>query len=472
MGDYVHLFADETERTQYERSAQYNEPYISATDDTFDAEYNKRQDKYYGVKYTDLENNMHDFTYVEYDAEIEYLESTGTQYINTGFKPNQDTRIIAIMKCVTSNDYGRLFGAGTYSTKNSIMIDYEKGATGNLCIKYGTATAWTKVTSITGDYNIHTYDYNKNIVYRDSVKVSQATYAAFQCTSNLGIFTYINGNNVGQSTEFFKGRCYGFKIYDNNVLAMDLIPVRVGNTGYMYDKVSCQLLGNSGSGNFVIGQDKYDAEIQYLESTSTQYINLNYYACGTDIVEVRVKSTTNNWNWYAGNGTNVTNYPLWNPFFGMQDSGNYKFWGTYVSTNTNDKYYTYFYNQSAGNNAYPGFTPTLTSSTVMNWYTYKFDQKTIYRNGSKMTGTNNGTVNDTILNKHTIYLFSSNEPAVQHKGTSKLQIAWFKLSDKNNVLKFDMIPVRVGQIGYMYDRVSGQLFGNDGTGQFVLGPDV
>jgi hypothetical protein len=98
MGDYVHLFANETERTQYERSAQYNEPYISATDDTFDAEYNKRQDKYYGVKYTDLENNMHDFTYVEYDAEIEYLESTGTQYINTGFKPNQDTRIIAIMR--------------------------------------------------------------------------------------------------------------------------------------------------------------------------------------------------------------------------------------------------------------------------------------------------------------------------------------------------------------------------------------
>jgi hypothetical protein len=84
MGDYIHLFADETERTQYERSAQYNEPYISATDDTFDAEYNKRQDKHYGVKYTDLENNMHDFTYVEYDAEIEYLQSTGTQWIDTG----------------------------------------------------------------------------------------------------------------------------------------------------------------------------------------------------------------------------------------------------------------------------------------------------------------------------------------------------------------------------------------------------
>ena len=212
-------------------------------------------------------------------------------------------------------------------------------------------------------------------------------------------------------------------------------------------------------------------EIEYLESTGTQYINLNYYARGTDIVEVRVKSTTNNWNWYAGNGTNVTNYPLWNPIFGMQVSGTYKFWGTYVSTNTTDKYYMYFYNQSAGSAAYSGFTPTLTSSTVKDWFTYKYNQKKVYRNDTQLTGTNNGTINDTILSQKSIYLFSSNEDTA-HKGTSKIQIAWFKLSDKNNNLVFNLIPVRKGTTGYMYDKVSGQLFGNSGTGDFVLGPDV
>ena len=36
----------------------------------------------------------------------------------------------------------------------------------------------------------------------------------------------------------------------------------------------------------------------------------------------------------------------------------------------------------------------------------------------------------------------------------------------------DLIPVRVGTVGYMYDRVSGQLFGNSGTGDFILGPDI
>ena len=42
----------------------------------------------------------------------------------------------------------------------------------------------------------------------------------------------------------------------------------------------------------------------------------------------------------------------------------------------------------------------------------------------------------------------------------------------NNEIIYDAIPVRIGRIGYMYDRVSGELFGNMGTGEFILGPDV
>jgi len=36
----------------------------------------------------------------------------------------------------------------------------------------------------------------------------------------------------------------------------------------------------------------------------------------------------------------------------------------------------------------------------------------------------------------------------------------------------DLIPVRVGQVGYMYDKISNKLFGNSGTGSFILGPDL
>ena len=47
-----------------------------------------------------------------------------------------------------------------------------------------------------------------------------------------------------------------------------------------------------------------------------------------------------------------------------------------------------------------------------------------------------------------------------------------KIKDAEYNILRDFIPVRVGNVGYMYDKVSGQLFGNSGTGSFILGPDT
>lgn len=53
----------------------------------------------------------------------------------------------------------------------------------------------------------------------------------------------------------FGGNIYSCKMWLNGVLVRDYIPVRVGTTGYMYDRVSCSLFGNAGSGSFVVGPD-------------------------------------------------------------------------------------------------------------------------------------------------------------------------------------------------------------------------
>lgn len=47
-----------------------------------------------------------------------------------------------------------------------------------------------------------------------------------------------------------------------------------------------------------------------------------------------------------------------------------------------------------------------------------------------------------------------------------------RLYDSSSILVRDFIPMRVGTVGYMLDLVSGKLFENKGTGNFVLGPDV
>lgn len=56
-------------------------------------------------------------------------------------------------------------------------------------------------------------------------------------------------------------------------------------------------------------------------------------------------------------------------------------------------------------------------------------------------------------------------------GAAPLRLYYAKIRDANNVMVRDFIPVRVGQVGYLYDRVSGQLFGKYGTGDFIVGPD-
>ena len=48
---------------------------------------------------------------------------------------------------------------------------------------------------------------------------------------------------------------------------------------------------------------------------------------------------------------------------------------------------------------------------------------------------------------------------------------FFKVTTNNNVV-FDLIPVRKNGVGYMYDKVSGTLFGNAGSGAFTYGNDV
>ena len=74
----------------------------------------------------------------------------------------------------------------------------------------------------------------------------------FTTTHNLYMFAF---GRKGSPIIFGKSRIAYCKVYDNGTLLRDFIPVRVGNVGYMYDKVSGQLFGNSGTGSFILGPD-------------------------------------------------------------------------------------------------------------------------------------------------------------------------------------------------------------------------
>lgn len=51
----------------------------------------------------------------------------------------------------------------------------------------------------------------------------------------------------------FRFRIFSFKIYEDDVLVRNYIPVRIGEKGYLVDTLSNELFGNLGTGEFILG---------------------------------------------------------------------------------------------------------------------------------------------------------------------------------------------------------------------------
>lgn len=173
-----------------------------------------------------------------YDAEIEYLESTGTQYINTGILSTN-------AKIDISFKFNKVSG------RSQILINCER-----------TTVGWF---GLSGNGKIALNGQGFNINYSDkhdfTLEYKNGTIKATDEFGNSKQLAGVVNTNftllavVGKSYPSY-ANLYYTKIYDNDTLVRDFVPVRVGNIGYMYDKVSGKLFGNAGTGNFILGPDK------------------------------------------------------------------------------------------------------------------------------------------------------------------------------------------------------------------------
>ena len=115
------------------------------------------------------------------------------------------------------------------------------------------------------------------------------------------------------------------------------------------------------------------------------------------------------------------------------------------------------------------YTPAIAISDPTSPHIYRLDRGSLFVDGVlKYTF---GTAGVPFSTPTPIWIFAGyNYPYRQVSAVRYCKI-W-----QDAVLVRDFIPVRVGSgssaVGYMYDRVSGQLFGNAGTGAFVIGPDA
>ena len=182
---------------------------------------------------------------------VEYIESSGTQWIDTGYKPNNNTRIIAE---VSTSSYGNaaFFGAGNTEYSQAICSYIERS--GKLFRGFHNDRAsYSANAPLNTKYEI---ELSKSGFFYNGNKLGSITSSSF----NVNYSLYILDFNVGGKNKNVRNnkiRLYSFKIYEENELIQNLIPCynKVDGEVGMYDIVSDSFFENKGTGTFEKGED-------------------------------------------------------------------------------------------------------------------------------------------------------------------------------------------------------------------------
>lgn len=200
-----------------------------------------------------------------YDAEVEYLETTGIQYIDTGIAQtsrNFEYTLKIQWTGSTNSQFETFFG---YMIDGAII---PRSGFHKYTGKWMFGTNTTRQTNVNVDSSTHTIcvkgdaSAQKEMLYIDGSLIDTATTTSNGISQNLITFFLGTRNRNGSidnpcSAKFFSLR---YRVYSNSTHSVileewDFIPVRIGQVGYLYDRISGQLFGNVGTGSFTLGPD-------------------------------------------------------------------------------------------------------------------------------------------------------------------------------------------------------------------------
>jgi len=192
-----------------------------------------------------------------YDAEVEYLMTDGSAYIDTGIQGKCAFEIVGGIKRSLTVAAG-LFGYRASTTSNNqCLIWYGDGHSnsGKLRFDFGSGTT-AKVQNMTSASvaNDTLLKYNLASLSAGSQTITPQLNSQEPTTGNL----YLLGLNTNGALSLNQDGTYvkSAKIGKGGLTVRDYIPVRVGTVGYLYDKISGQLFGNANNtGAFTLGSD-------------------------------------------------------------------------------------------------------------------------------------------------------------------------------------------------------------------------
>ena len=375
-------------------------------------------------------------------TELAYIQSSGTQYIDTGVKANTQTRVQAKMRYAVApsgSAWAALFGSRNGSGNQEYWVYYRPDDSA-FSLKYGNDTSNYTVPGSPEELNNFSVNGNTLSVNGQSVT---ANLDALESKNSFYIFAV---NNSGSLQYASKSALYQFTVYSKSERVRDFVPcTNPSGTVGLYDLINGEFYGNAGTGDFIAGPEPVElpdgyTQVEYIESSGTQYIDTGIpvssnlgVVCECDLAP-KIS-------------------PAW--LFGSRE-------GTYVNTfnfvTVNGEYRSDYGNENVG-------TPFSISAGT------RFSLSKIGP-VTKVDGVVMDTEStQTFASATPLYIFANNNNGeVQGRCTAKL--FYLQMLEGGKLLR-DFIPCvdPDGSVG-LYDAVEGGFYGNSGTGAFTAGPDV
>lgn len=292
----------------------------------------------------------------------------------------------------------------------------------------------------------HPWDDEYTLMLQNGVMTNVARYTIMATASNTTLYGFSSVVDEGMSFYHILSANAGYKL--------DSVAISMGDddiTGTAYDSTTGQISIASVTGNVSIVVEAsalpYDAEVNHLQSDGTAYINLGKTLnSDTDVIDIDfrpvVASTRTNGIFGARNGAENNNFSaLMSPSSTIVVSVNNGSYRTYRIASENSAVNVRCVVHAEKNNRFIKYDGVQVASSTASSQSFT-------------------TVSDAQLFK-----------TGGESGLIPFILYSFQWRRNGNLL-FDLIPVRKNGVGYLYDRVSGELFGNAaGSGSFSYGDD-
>ena len=382
-------------------------------------------------------------------TQVEYIQGTGTQYIDIGSKMYNDSEIELCFSFDVIQQDCSIFGSRLSGTTNNfeiastsnfpLYLDFGNYNTSR--VTYNNAVINAKYICTISKSLRAIYDENRTLLARNTTLISADNVTP----SNARIFDTVGGF----STNKLKGKVYYCKLWENGVLVRNMIPCKnPSNVAGLYDTVNGVFYTNAGTGTFNVGSvlPTGYTQVEYLESTGTQYIDTGFKPTGNTKVKIKVQLPTQ---------TNVQQ-----GIFGVRPGDTGRF-GVFTGTRVDALRVNYNIGGALG-----GSTTAIPNFNATNVNEIEVSNKLIV-NDVLVSEVNKTSFQSSV----NLYLFTNN-----NNGTPQLEMQgmiWYCKIWDNDVLVRNFIPCKnPSNVAGMYDTVNGVFYANAGTGSFNVGSVV